>query len=399
MAVWEVRDRDAGVEVEAPNWMMAIGSAMAELGSDGLDMACLICDVQPDGKVRIYDPRQDRALLVRRIDTPDAAPPAPATLAIQPESMNQAPEPAQASPAPDTSDAPEATADPAAAVAPAAADSAISPAADLPAEETFDEDNATIDPAGFDDDAPTLDAANFEDDAATFDAAALDGDGLDAREPPALIAPPPPSLQMPIGPSAALIGHIAVEEQSADFDASDLAFVEGEVALPTTDGPPEDLAELLFDGGMEVASADNPEAACAAALALLAEFVPAESACVLGAGINDTSLRFLAVTGPSAEDVRHLTVPFQKGIAGFCHTTGADLIVTDAAVDPRHNAEVDASSGYRTRGVLAVALRDSDGDIHGCIELLNPPEAFAPWHLDAATSVAQTLAAYLGPRI
>lgn len=331
MAVWEVRDRDTGVEVEAPNWMMAIGSAMAELGSDGLDMACLICDVQPDGKVRVYDPRQDRALLVRRVDAPegspaDAAPPAPATIAVQPASMSQPP------PAP----------------------SVTVGAAEPP-------------------DAPVAPGA-----------------------------PAAPALQMPRGPSAALIGHVAIderEERSAGFDAADLAFVGGAVALPAAAGPPEDLAEQLFDGGMDVATADSPEQASDAALALLARFVPAESACVLGAGINDTELRFLAVTGPAAEDVRHMTVPFHKGIAGFCHTTGADLVVHDAAVDPRHNAEVDDSSGYRTRGVLAVALRDADGDIHGCIELLNPPEAFTAWHLDAATSVAQTLAAYLGPRI
>ena len=338
MAVWEVRDRDAGVEVEAPNWMMAIGSAMAELGSDGLDMACLICDVQPDGKVRVYDPRQDRALLVRRIDTPDDPPPAPATLAVQPGSMSQAPEPPAAS-------------------------------ADAPAGVPTEVDDAAAVPRG---------------------------DGGDADGP---TTAPPPQLVMPAGPSTALMGHIPVEEQSADFDASDLAFVEGEVKLPTASGPPEDLAELLFDGGFEVAGADSPEQACEAALTLLAQFVPAEAACVLVAGINDTALRFLAVTGPAADDVRHLTVSYQKGIAGFCHSTGRDLIVNDAAVDPRHNADVDATSGYRTRGVLAVALRDSDGDIHGCIELLNPPEPFAAWHLDAATSVAQTLAAYLGPRI
>jgi hypothetical protein len=332
MAVWEVRDRDAGVEVEAPNWMMAIGSAMAELGSDGLDMACLICDVQADGVVRIYDPRQDRALLVRRVDAPAAAPPAPATVAVAPECMAEAPA--------------------------------------LPSTPTWTADDDTLDP-----------------------------DALPPAAEPVEDAPPPPTLQMPTGPSAALLGDIAIDEPSANFDEDDMAFVEGEVPLPEADGPPEDLAEQLFDGGMDIAGADSPAEACAAALSLLARFVPAESACVLGAGINDTALRFLAVTGPAADEVRHIQVPFHSGIAGFCHTTGADLIVTDAAADPRHHAEIDASSGYRTRGVLAVALRDQDGDIHGCIELLNPPQAFTAWHLDAATSVAQTLAAYLGPRI
>jgi len=352
MAVWEVRDRDSGVEVDAPNWMMAIGSAMAELGSDGMDMACLICDVQSDGIVRVYDPRHDKALLIRRVDVPEPQPAAPATLSVAPETMARAPE----------TESVEAPLSAAAAPAPGPTSEAIDP---TPSPQSED----AVDPMAL-------------------------------PEPPAAVPlATPPAFELPTSPSAALVGALATPEPSAAFKDEDLAFIEGPVEPTDVEGPPEDLAEQLFDGGMDIASAGSPAEAAAAALSLLGRFVPAESACVLGAGLNDTALRFLAVTGPAAEQVRHLTVPFRTGIAGFCHETGADLMITDASVDPRHHSGVDESSGYRTRGVVAVALRDQDGDIHGCLELLNPPHAFAPWHLDAATSVAKALATYLGPRI
>ena len=204
---------------------------------------------------------------------------------------------------------------------------------------------------------------------------------------------------MPVRPSDAIFGDLDVDEPSPGFDEDDLAFVTGHHAPEGSTEPPEDLAVELFDSGWDISSASNPAEAAEAALALLLRFIPAESAAVLVASLNDTALRFLAVTGPSAEDVRHLTVPFHKGFAGFSHTMGADLVVRDVAKDSRLFGEVDAQSGYETRSVLAVALKDNDGDVHGCIELLNPTGGFHTWHIETSRSVALTLANYLGTRM
>jgi hypothetical protein len=154
---------------------------------------------------------------------------------------------------------------------------------------------------------------------------------------------------------------------------------------------PEDMAERLFDLGMDIAAAPDIETASLLALGILQDVVPCESTAVLLVDPMQNALRFAAATGPYADRARTILVPLGVGIAGFAVSTGRSLIVQDAASDPRRYAEADASTGYSTRSMLAAALVDSDGEVLGCIELLNPPDAFLDWHLDAACSIASAL--------
>lgn len=348
MSRWEVRGNRDTVQVQAPNWMMAMGSAMEGLGLTGFELSCLVCDIQDDGVVRIYDPKQDTALLVRKLD--DSAPAdlgAPGTPAAV----------KAVGPAPDLGDA-----------VPSAGELSSDEAAGLGDEDTEADEAATGDePLDF---AETLDEAEHPYDDAV------------------------PELDMP-EPSLGPWGESPFrDEPSEAFDADDIAFVEAPSAGDTE--APEGLAEALFDATFGIAGAAEPRTAAESALEVLLQHVPAESAAVLFASVNDTGLRFLAVRGPSADDVRHIVVPFNRGIAGFAHERGADLIVHNAQNDPRHMGEVDEESGYRTRALLVASLRDEDGAVHGVVELLNPPDRFHPWHLDAARSVARTLADTLG---
>jgi hypothetical protein len=155
---------------------------------------------------------------------------------------------------------------------------------------------------------------------------------------------------------------------------------------------PEDLAERLFDLGMDIAAAPDLESASLQALQILHDVVPTESAAVLLVDLDRNALRFAAATGPHAERARTLLVPLGDGIGGYSVASGRSIIVQDAATDPRRFAEADAATGYTTRSILAAALVDGDGRALGCIELINPPEPFLDWHLDAACSIASALA-------
>jgi hypothetical protein len=156
-----------------------------------------------------------------------------------------------------------------------------------------------------------------------------------------------------------------------------------------------DIAEQLFLDSTEIAQARSPEAAAMAALRILLSVVPAESGAVLQPADSDMSLRFMAVLGPKADAVRDMTVPWGKGIAGFCMGTGSVLMVRDAVHDPHHMHEIDEAVGYQTQEMVAAAVRDEEGDIYGCIELINPVGGFERWHLDAVRSVATSLAGYM----
>jgi Nif-specific regulatory protein len=59
------------------------------------------------------------------------------------------------------------------------------------------------------------------------------------------------------------------------------------------------------------------------------------------------------------------------GIAGAVALTGETINVEDAHQDPRFYKEIDLRTGYRTRTLLAIPLRDHEGEIVGTFEVLN----------------------------
>ena len=61
----------------------------------------------------------------------------------------------------------------------------------------------------------------------------------------------------------------------------------------------------------------------------------------------------------------------RRGIAGAAALTGATINVRDAYSDPRFYTGIDDRTGYRTRNLLAVAMRNQRGKIVGAFEVLN----------------------------
>jgi len=73
-------------------------------------------------------------------------------------------------------------------------------------------------------------------------------------------------------------------------------------------------------------------------------------------------------------------VPMDAGVVGRVFETGQLLSVPDAYAEPLFNRAVDEETGFRTRNILAVPLRDSHERVFGVAELLNKAngEAFDP---------------------
>jgi Nif-specific regulatory protein len=62
------------------------------------------------------------------------------------------------------------------------------------------------------------------------------------------------------------------------------------------------------------------------------------------------------------------------GIVGHAVTTGQVINVRDAYSDPRFYGAIDGQTGYRTRNILAMALRNQSGETCGAFEVLNKRE-------------------------
>jgi CRP-like cAMP-binding protein/two-component sensor histidine kinase len=63
-----------------------------------------------------------------------------------------------------------------------------------------------------------------------------------------------------------------------------------------------------------------------------------------------------------------------KGLAGYVAKTGEVVNIVDAYKDPRFNPEIDRKSGYKTRNVLCMPMRNKEGKIVGVFQFLNKRE-------------------------
>ncbi len=72
--------------------------------------------------------------------------------------------------------------------------------------------------------------------------------------------------------------------------------------------------------------------------------------------------------GEAANVIR---VPLGRGIVGYVASTGEPLNIRDAYRDARFNQDVDRRTGYRTRTILAMPVKNREGKILGALQVLN----------------------------
>lgn len=73
-------------------------------------------------------------------------------------------------------------------------------------------------------------------------------------------------------------------------------------------------------------------------------------------------------------DVVEIRLPLGVGIAGHVGKTGEVVNIPDAYADPRFNPEFDKKTGYRTKTILCMPLKNKDGKIIGVFQLINKNE-------------------------
>ena len=68
---------------------------------------------------------------------------------------------------------------------------------------------------------------------------------------------------------------------------------------------------------------------------------------------------------------KEIRIPTTAGIAGLVATTGNPVRISDAYQDPRFNPEVDKKTGYQTRSILCIPMRNRRGQVIGVFQVLN----------------------------
>lgn len=80
---------------------------------------------------------------------------------------------------------------------------------------------------------------------------------------------------------------------------------------------------------------------------------------------------------------QEIRIPAASGLAGACFASGEVLNIPDPYSDPRFNREVDRRTGYRTRNILCLPVRNRTGENLGVLQIVNKIEGgFDDWDVD-----------------
>ncbi len=72
-----------------------------------------------------------------------------------------------------------------------------------------------------------------------------------------------------------------------------------------------------------------------------------------------------------AHGVDRIEIPLSKGIAGYVAKTGEHLVINDAYKDDRFDQQVDITTGYHTRNILALPVQNNQGETIGVYQAIN----------------------------
>jgi signal transduction histidine kinase len=91
-----------------------------------------------------------------------------------------------------------------------------------------------------------------------------------------------------------------------------------------------------------------------------------------------------------------IRIPAGSGLAGACFQSGQPINLADVYQDPRFNPEVDSRTGYRTRSLCCLPIRNRDKAVIGVIQLLNKEEgAFTEEELSFLETFGNQAAVFL----
>lgn len=95
-----------------------------------------------------------------------------------------------------------------------------------------------------------------------------------------------------------------------------------------------------------------------------------EAASILLLDANKKQLVFKVATGEKGASVKRFYVPLGKGVAGWVAENSQAVIINDVAADTRFTGQIDKSSGFSTRSILAIPMI-ANGQLVGVAEALN----------------------------
>ncbi|KAI9208306.1 nucleotide cyclase [Polychytrium aggregatum] len=77
------------------------------------------------------------------------------------------------------------------------------------------------------------------------------------------------------------------------------------------------------------------------------------------------------IQGKDTDTVQEIRIPMGSGIAGYVFTSGESVNIPDAYKDSRFNPEVDRQTGYVTKNILCMPIKNISGECIGVTQMIN----------------------------
>jgi len=134
--------------------------------------------------------------------------------------------------------------------------------------------------------------------------------------------------------------------------------------------PIEDVVEALDETGFkEVLQEITEESQRFLEATALASDVAFKSMLARGLLVDGDSL--VLKVARDVEVSEEIRIPIGSGIAGAVAQSGQAINIADAYTDTRFNPEVDKQTGYRTRSILSLPVKNQMGEVFAVAQLLN----------------------------
>jgi hypothetical protein len=343
--------------VEAPNWIGALRTGLANIGEGQEAISNVMCDIKEDNSIHVTNPSTSRVFRLKETAAPADKKAAAAPKPAAPAEVLEAPEPIEEVVEAKAEKAPPSH---------AAKATAQVPRPDF----TAGAEKAGAKKAGASK-APPSDAKT---------------DKVEKVEK----APPPKRTtgQFSEAPVAAdrketkrtkeqpAIGRVETNQVRIDDIIADIF---------------EATQELQWDGKVQ------PKKVAEKLLELALQKVPAESGTFYLADINGKELSFEAVSGPKADALKKskLKVPVGQGVIGFCAQEGICLVIEDMENDKHYFSGIADAIGYQPKNTLCSSA-EKNGRLYGAIQLINSKKGkFGPAEMEIIRYVGLTAAEML----
>lgn len=131
--------------------------------------------------------------------------------------------------------------------------------------------------------------------------------------------------------------------------------------------------ELLLDASKLINSSFDLNEALEHIIEAVTRSMNSEAASLLLINPRTKNLYFKTASGNVADTLKNLSVKMGEGIAGWVALNRKSLIVGNVKNDPRHKKDIDTTTGFITRSIIASPV-EYQGEVLGTLEVLNPSD-------------------------